>query len=66
MDLSGQHAETRKRVTLFNKTRKSNRRTEEEGDPERKERESKKQQELEHKYQSWNKGVAQIHQVCSI
>ncbi|KAI1723039.1 pre-mRNA-splicing factor of RES complex domain-containing protein [Ditylenchus destructor] len=61
-DTSGRYAETRTRVTLFNKTRKSNRRKEDEEDPERKEREAEKQQELEKKYKHWNKGVAQLQE----
>ncbi|KAI1723486.1 pre-mRNA-splicing factor of RES complex domain-containing protein [Ditylenchus destructor] len=61
-DNSGRYAETRTRVTLFNKTKKSNRRKEDEEDPERKEREAKGQQELEKKYKHWNKGVAQLQE----
>uniref|UniRef100_A0A915CRA2 BUD13 homolog n=1 Tax=Ditylenchus dipsaci TaxID=166011 RepID=A0A915CRA2_9BILA len=59
-DIDGRYAETRKRTTLFNKTRRSNRKGAEDVDPERKERESKKQEELDAKYKGWNKGVAQI------
>lgn len=58
MDMEGY---AKKRVTLFNKNRRH--KGEEDEDPEQKQREAKKQEELNKKYQSWNKGVAQIKEV---
>lgn len=56
----GRYAEPRKRVTLFNK---SKRRGGDDEDPERKSRETMKQKELEEKYKNWAKGITQTKQV---
>lgn len=55
-------AAVRRRVTLFK--RPGRRGKEDEEDPERKRREAAKQAELDAKYKSWSRGVAQIKEVC--